>query len=59
MLENALDVTGLEPDTEDEESLLQGRVPESLKYDYTHLNSYGYYTVGVAVYEKGIELGYW
>lgn len=59
MLENALDVTSLEPDTEDEESLLQGRVPESLKYDYTHLNSYGYYTVGVAVYEKGIELGYW
>lgn len=59
MLENALSTAGLEPTQEDIDNIDDGRVPESLKYDFTHLNSYGYYAVGVAVYNKGIELGYW
>ena len=59
MLENALSTAGLEPTQEDIDNIDDGRVPESLKHDFTHLNSYGYYAVGVAVYNKGIELGYW
>lgn len=59
MIENALSTAGLEPTQEDIYNIDDGRVPESLKHDFTHLNSYGYYAVGVAVYNKGIELGYW
>ena len=59
LLENALNIAGLEPTQMDEEDLSQGRVPETIKYDYTHLNSYGYYAIGYGVYEKGLELGYW
>ena len=59
LLENALNIAGLEPTQLDEEDLSQGRVPETIKYDYTHLNSYGYYAIGYGVYEKGLELGYW
>ncbi len=59
MIENALSTAGLEPTQEDIDNIDDGRVPESLKHDFTHLNSYGYYSVGVAVYNKGIELGYW
>lgn len=59
MIENALSTVGLEPTQEDIDNIDDGRVPESLKHDFTHLNSYGYYAVGVAVYNKGIELGYW
>lgn len=59
MIENALSTAGLEPTQEDIDNIDGGRVPESLKHDFTHLNSYGYYAVGVAVYNKGIELGYW
>lgn len=59
MIENALSTAGLEPTQEDIDNIDDGRVPESLKHDFTHLNSYGYYDVGVAVYNKGIELGYW
>ena len=59
MIENALSTAGLEPTQEDIDNIDDGRVPESLKHDFTHHNSYGYYAVGVAVYNKGIELGYW
>lgn len=59
MIENALSTAGLEPTQEDIDNIDDGRVPEGLKHDFTHLNSYGYYAVGVAVYNKGIELGYW
>lgn len=59
MLENGLEVAGLETTDDDIDDLADGRVPESLKYDYTHLNSYGYYVIGQGVYEKGVELGYW
>ena len=59
MIENALSTAGLEPTQEDIDNIDDGRVPESLKHDFTHLNSYGYYAVGVAVYNKCIELGYW
>ena len=59
MLENALDIAGLEATEKDTYNLSNGLVPESIKFDYTHMNSYGYYVMGKAVYDKGIELGYW
>ena len=59
LMQNALDITGKESNETDIENLLDGRVPDSIKYDYTHLNGYGYYAYGVGVYEKGVELGYW
>ncbi len=59
LMQNALDITGKEANETDIENLLDGRVPDSIKYDYTHLNGYGYYAYGVGVYEKGVELGYW
>ena len=37
-----------------------GEVPYSLKvWDESHLNSYGYWIEGNAIYDKGCELGYW
>lgn len=59
MLEYGLAVSGCTPTEDDLEDLSLGRIPMQLKDDYTHFNSYGYYVMGVAVYEKGAELGYW
>ena len=59
MLENAMDIAGLEPTEEDAYNLANSMMPESIKSDYTHMNAYGYYVIGVGVYEKGSELGYW
>ena len=59
MIENGLDIAGLEATEQDNSDLDDGKVPGSLRYDYTHLNSYGYYVIGQGVYEKGRELGYW
>jgi len=43
----------------DQSDAKKGFVSEQLKSDWTHLNSYGYYAKGLAVYKKGVELGYW
>ena len=59
MIEYGLETAGLEPTEQDLDDLANGRVPEQLKDDYTHFNSYGYYAMGAAVYQKGVELGYW
>ena len=59
MIEHGLETVGLEPTEQDLDDLANGRVPEQLKDDYTHFNSYGYYAMGAAVYQKGVELGYW
>ena len=50
MIEQGLETAGLEPTEQDLDDLENGRVPEQLKDDYTHFNSYGYYAMGVAVY---------
>jgi len=49
------------PENPDEfEQLENGEVPYSLKVgDESHMNSYGYWIEGNAIYEKGCELGYW
>ena len=59
MIEYGLETAGLDPTEQDLDDLANGRVPEQLKDDYTHFNSYGYYAMGAAVYQKGVELGYW
>ena len=59
LVEHGLEVTGLTPTAEDNELIAYGGVPEQLRSDWTHLNSYGYYAQALAIYQKGQELGYW
>lgn len=59
ILEKGMLLCGLYPTVEEEEELKLGIIPDSLRSDWTHFSSYGYYVQAVAVYEKGIELGYW
>lgn len=59
LIERGLSEAGLEPTEEDEEYAEQGWISEQLRYDWTHLNSYGYYAQAIGVYEKGKALGYW
>ena len=51
---------GIPKEPDDYNQLEIGEVPYSLKVDdESHLNSYGYWIEGNAIYEKGCELGYW
>ena len=59
LIERGLEVTGLSEDQGDRDRASTGCISEKLKADWTHLNSYGYYAKAMAVYERGIELGYW
>lgn len=59
LIENGLSDCGLSPTVEDLEAAAYGFVSVRLRSDWTHLNSWGYYSKGKAVYEKGVELGYW
>ena len=59
LIERGLQVAGLEPTPEDERLMASDCVPEQLRSDWTHLNSYGYYAKAIAVYERGQQLGYW
>ena len=59
LLENALSDCGLEPTENDIMDAEKGILSEQIRSDYTHFNSYGYYSKGKAIYLKGVELGYW
>ena len=59
LIDHGLEVTGLREEPDDRDRASTGCISEQLKADWTHLNSYGYYAKAVAVYERGIELGYW
>ncbi|MDO5401839.1 MAG: hypothetical protein Q4F11_00220 [Eubacteriales bacterium] len=59
LLENGLSDCGMEPTQQDMMDMIVGNISKQLRADWTHLNSYGYYSKGMAVYKKGIELGYW
>ena len=55
-------VNGLDETDEDRERAEKGLISLQLRnywIDNTHLNGYGYRAQAYAVYEKGIELGYW
>ena len=56
---NGLTDCGLTPTAVDLGMLPLGEVPDSLKSDWSHLNSYGYYSKGKAIYMRGVQLGYW
>lgn len=59
LADNGMTDCGLTP-TEDDLSYMEyGGVPNSLKSDWSHLNEYGYWSRGKALYLKGVELGYW
>ena len=54
-----LKVCGFEPTEEDEDLARRGCVSPQLRYDWTHLNSYGYYVQARAIYRRGLKLGLW
>ncbi len=59
LIENGMSDCKLTPDKDDLHAQECGRIPTKLRFDWTHLNSYGYYSKALAVYQKGVELGYW
>lgn len=59
LIENGLELAGFEVSPDDEEAAAQGCISTQLRADWTHLNSYGYYAKAVAVYQQGLQLGYW
>ena len=62
LIENGLSINGLDETDEDRERAKKGLISLQLRnywIDNTHLNGYGYRAQAYAVYEKGIELGYW
>lgn len=59
LIENGLSDCGLLAGEEDTAYAQMGFVSPQLREDWTHFNSYGYYSKGMALYLKGVELGYW
>ncbi len=59
LIENGLTDVGLRATKADYRGFRRGRISKQLRSDWTHFNSYGYYAKGVAIYAKGVELGYW
>ena len=59
LLQYGLSDCGLSPTDQDMRDMIVGNISKQLRYDWTHFNSYGYYSKGIAVYKKGVELGYW
>lgn len=59
LMENAFSDCGLTPTENDIIDIQTGNLPEQIRADFTHFNSYGYYSKAKAIYLKGIELGYW
>lgn len=59
LIEHGLEVCGLQKDEADKEGASFGCVPSRLRFDWTHLNSYGYYAQAYGVYEQGVKLGLW
>lgn len=59
LIENGLSDCGLMQTQEDVIDARMGFISTQLRTDWTHFNSYGYYSKGKAIYLKGMELGYW
>ena len=59
MIENGLSDCGMTPDEDDIENQSMGMISEKLRHDWTHFNSYGYYSKAKGIYQKGAALGYW
>ena len=54
LMENALSDCGLTPTENDIIDIQTGNLPEQIRADFTHFNSYGYYSKAKAIYLKGI-----
>jgi len=54
----ALENAGIDPTEKDLECISVGMVPESLRTDEVHLNAKGYELMGIQVYNRLMELGY-
>lgn len=59
LVQNGLSDCGLTQTMKDVLDIQKGIIPGQLRQDYTHFNAYGYYSKGKAIYQKGVELGYW
>ncbi|MDO5339815.1 MAG: hypothetical protein Q4E78_06835 [Eubacteriales bacterium] len=59
MIQNGLSDCGLKAGKIDELYGAFGYISVKLRSDWTHFNAYGYYSKGVGIYKKGVELGYW
>lgn len=59
LIQNGLKDCGLSTTTDDIDNFRKGNISKQLRYDWTHFNSYGYYSKGIGIYKKGVELGYW
>lgn len=59
MITNGLRDTGLLTTKRDLRGFQNGMISKKLRADWTHFNSYGYYTKAKAIYLKGVQLGYW
>lgn len=59
LIKHALEISGLTPTPEDVADARLGCISKQLRSDWTHLNARGYFAKAVAVYQRGIKLGYW
>ena len=59
IVENGLYDCGLLATRQDIIDESKGYISKQLRADNTHFNSYGYYSKGLAIYQKGLEMGYW
>lgn len=59
MLEYGLSNCGLKASALDRLYVAFGCISGKLRSDWTHFNAYGYYSKGLGIYQKGVELGYW
>ena len=59
MLQNGLSDAGLTATDQDNALIAQGKISKQLRYDWTHFNSYGYYSKALGIFKKGMQLGYW
>ena len=59
LIKHGLDISGLAPTEEDVADARLGCISKQLRSDWTHLNARGYFAKAVAIYRRGVRLGYW
>ena len=59
LIKHGLEISGLTPTPEDVADARLGCISKQLRSDWTHLNARGYFAKAVAVYQRGVKLGYW
>ena len=59
LIKHGLEISDLTPTEEDVADARLGCISKQLRSDWTHLNARGYFAKAVAVYQRGVKLGYW